>query len=207
MLKLITEGGPLMYPLVLCSLISLTLIIERSIFWFRINKNRNKQLLEEIFNVAQKGDFNRVAQLSKDSGDYVIKIIRRAVTGNNGNGSPIEKTLEIGAYEEVNRMKKYMAAMDTIITLAPLLGIAGTVVGIIISFNILGGSLTENPKAITGGIAQALITTAAGLIIAIVTLVPYNYFLTRVDKATQNMESYLTNFQLLYEKKQNNPDS
>lgn len=201
MLKLITEGGPLMYPLVLCSLISLTLIIERIIFWGRINRNKNKDLLHEIIKQAQKGDINQVKKLSEGSKDYIINIIRKSV--NDSNGAPVEKTLEIGAYEEINRMKKYMAALDTIITLAPLIGIAGTVVGIIVSFNILGGSITENPKAITGGIAQALITTAAGLIIAIVTLVPYNYFLTRVDKATQNMESYLTNFQMMYEKNRN----
>lgn len=201
MLKLITEGGPLMYPLVLCSLISLTLIIERAIFWTRINSRKDKGLLHEIIKQAQKGDFEKVKTLSEGSEDYVINIIRKSVS--NGNGAPVGKTLEIGAYEEVNGMKKYMAALDTIITLAPLLGIAGTVVGIIISFNILGGSITENPKAITGGIAQALITTAAGLIIAIVTLVPYNYFLTRIDKATQNMESYLTNFQMMYEKHKN----
>lgn len=198
MLKLITEGGPLMYPLIACSLISLTIIIERAIFWTRINRNKDNELLHEILKEAQQGDFNKVEKISNDSEDYVISIIRKAIT--NSNGAPIEKNLEIGAYEEVNRMKKYMAALDTIITLAPLLGIAGTVVGIIISFNILGGSITENPRAITGGIAQALITTAAGLIIAIITLVPYNYFLTRVDKATQNMESYLTNFQMLYDK-------
>lgn len=201
MLKLITEGGPLMYPLVACSLISMTLIIERAIFWLRINRNRNKELLHQILELAQKGNFNKAEELSRDSADYIIGIIRKSLS--NGNGAPVAKTLEIGAYEEVNGMKKYMAALDTIITLAPLLGIAGTVVGIIISFNILGGSITENPKAITGGIAQALITTAAGLIIAIVTLVPYNYFLTRIDKATQNMESYLTNFQMMYEKHRN----
>lgn len=157
--------------------------------------------MHEIIKQAQKGDINQVKKLSEGSKDYIINIIRKSV--NDSNGAPVEKTLEIGAYEEINRMKKYMAALDTIITLAPLIGIAGTVVGIIVSFNILGGSITENPKAITGGIAQALITTAAGLIIAIVTLVPYNYFLTRVDKATQNMESYLTNFQMMYEKNRN----
>lgn len=198
MLNLITEGGPLMYPLILCSFISLTLIIERAIFWTRINKRRNKKLLKDIILLAEKGNFNEIIKLAQKSNDYVIEIIRKALA--NGNGSPIGKTLEMNAIEETNRMKKYMAALDTIITLAPLIGIAGTVVGIIVSFNILGGTVTEDPRAITGGIAQALITTAAGLIIAIITLVPYNYFLTRIDHATQNMERYLTSFQMMYEK-------
>jgi biopolymer transport protein ExbB len=98
------------------------------------------------------------------------------------------------------------------ITVAPLLGILGTVVGIIESFEILGSSGINTPKAVTGGIAQALITTASGLAIAIITVFPYNYFNSRIEQAIRIIEKYATSFEIVYEdmiapsdKKEGNP--
>ncbi len=106
--------------------------------------------------------------------------------------------LEMAADDEIDKMKKGMAILDTIITMAPLLGILGTVTGIIISFDFLGKAGVEDPKAVTGGIAQALITTATGLTVALATIVPYNYFIVRLERAARNIEKCTTSFEIYH---------
>jgi biopolymer transport protein ExbB len=108
--------------------------------------------------------------------------------------------MESAAAEEIKRMHKYMGVIDTMITVAPLLGIFGTVIGIILSFEALGSAGIEHPQAVTAGIAQALITTAAGLGIAILSVFPYNYFNSRVENAALAIEKYATSLEIVYEK-------
>ena len=110
------------------------------------------------------------------------------------------KAMESAAAEEVKRMRRYMGILDTMITVAPLLGIFGTVIGIIISFEALGSAGIEHPQAVTAGIAQALITTASGLGIAILSVFPYNYFNSRVENAALAIEKYATSLEIVYEK-------
>ena len=112
----------------------------------------------------------------------------------------MRESIEIAAEDEMERMKQGLNVLDTIITLAPLLGILGTVLGIISSFELLGDSGIEDPKAVTGGIAQALITTAAGLSIALVTLVPFNYFVAKVNKAAKEINKMTARFEAAYQK-------
>ena len=97
-------------------------------------------------------------------------------------------------------MKHGLNVLDTIITMAPLLGILGTVLGIIQSFDLLGQSGIQDPKAVTGGIAQALITTAAGLSVALVTLVPFNILVSRVQRATRLLENVTTQLEIAHRK-------
>ena len=102
--------------------------------------------------------------------------------------------------DEIKRMRRYLGVLDTMITVAPLLGIFGTVIGIINSFELLGSGGIEHPQAVTAGIAQALITTAAGLGIAIFSVFPYNYFSSRVENAILAIEKYATSLEIVYEK-------
>ena len=110
------------------------------------------------------------------------------------------KAMETAATDEIDRMRRHLPILDTIITVSPLLGIFGTVIGIILSFEILGSVGIEEPQAVTAGIAQALITTASGLGIAILSLFPYNYFNSRVEKAAAYIEKYATSLEIVYEK-------
>jgi biopolymer transport protein ExbB len=112
----------------------------------------------------------------------------------------LSKAMESAAADEVHRMGRFMGLLDTMITVAPLLGILGTVTGIIDSFNMLDTRGLEQPQAVTAGIAEALITTAAGLIIAIATLVPFNMFNARIERAARTIEKYATSFEIVYEK-------
>jgi biopolymer transport protein ExbB len=127
--------------------------------------------------------------------DYAVKVL---VCGLVHRDYSLSKAMEMAAMDEVKRMRRYLPVLDTIITAAPLLGILGTVIGIIHSFDMLGTAGIQDPQAVTSGIAQALITTAAGLVIAILTLFPYNYFMTKVEKAGARIEKYATSLEIVY---------
>ncbi|MBW2603293.1 MAG: MotA/TolQ/ExbB proton channel family protein [Deltaproteobacteria bacterium] len=197
MLDIFINGGPVMYPLLACSIIVMTVIIERFFFWIGINKNRNKKLLDEVLDLCRAGDWESVRVKTQGSKDYIIKIL---VTGILHRDFSMAKAMESAAAEEIKRMQKYMSVIDTMITVTPLLGIFGTVIGIILSFEVLGTTGIEHPELVTAGIAQALITTASGLGIAILSVFPYNFFNSRIEKAALDIEKYATSLEIVYEK-------
>lgn len=197
MMEFFKRGGPVMYPLLLCSIIAMTVVIERILFWIREARNRDRNLLDAIMEQIGEGNDDRALAKGKDSKDSIIRVI---CYGLEHHAVSRVTALEMAAGEAIDRMKRGMPVLDTIITMAPLLGILGTVTGIISSFDLLGQSGIEDPKAVSGGIAEALITTAAGLVIAIGTLVPYNYMLARVERAVRDMEKYITTLEILCQK-------
>jgi biopolymer transport protein ExbB len=197
MVELFIKGGPVMYPLLACSVIALTVIIERLFFWIREDMRRDQPLVDEVLELCREGDWERVREKVAGSKDYVIRVL---VTGILHREFSMVKAMEAAGAEKVREMRRYMAALDTMITVAPLLGIFGTVIGIITSFDLLGTSGIEHPQAVTAGIAQALITTAAGLGIAILSVFPYNYFNSRVENAVLAIEKYGTSLEIVFEK-------
>ena len=197
MMVLFEKGGPVMYPLLVCSVIAMTVVIERMLFWLREDMRRDHSLVDRVLSLCQKGDWNGVRAMVGDSRDYVIRIL---VTGILHREFSMIKAMESAAAEELKRMRRFMAVLDTMITVAPLLGIFGTVLGIISSFDLLGSAGIEHPQAVTAGIAQALITTAAGLAIAILSVFPYNYFNARVENPAMSIEKYATSLEIVYEK-------
>ncbi len=197
MLELFHKGGMLMYPLLLCSFISLTITIERMIFWLREKRKSNATLIEKMLREVEKGNFAGALSMAKDDRDAIGRIIAYGLAHRDIS---MENSLELAAKDELDKMKRGLFLLDTIITISPLIGILGTVLGIIHSFDFLGVSGAEDPKAVTSGIAQALITTAAGLSVAIGTLIPYNYFSNRFQQATRKMEKYITSLEILYQK-------
>jgi biopolymer transport protein ExbB len=200
MLDYFYQGGSVMYPLLFCSLVSLTIIIERSIFWIREKRRRDRPSLDKFMSTVEGRDFEKARGIAQHSKDFVIRVM---VCGILHREFSLRDALRMSADEELARMRRYLPILDTMITLSPLLGILGTVIGIIHSFHMLGTLGVENPRMITVGIAQALITTAFGLIIAIFSLIPYNYFLTRVEKAALEVEQYGTNLEIILEKSKN----
>jgi len=200
MIEYFFKGGPVMYPLLLCSVVSLTVIIERVIFWIREEKNRDRTLLNELMSLVEKGQFDEAKKRTLKARDYVIRTMVCGVVHRNFS---LRDALQMSADEEIARMRRHLPILDTMITLSPLLGILGTVTGIIYSFNMLGTVGAEHPQLITVGIAQALITTAFGLTIAILSLIPYNYFVSKIEKAALEMEKYGTNLEIIFERKRN----
>lgn len=198
MIDIFLSGGPVMYPLLACSVIVVTVIIERLMFWNRIDRERDRASVDDILELSRKGDWEAVRRRAEYSKDYIVRIL---VSGILHRKFSMIKAMEAAAADEIKRMRQYMTIMDTMITVAPLLGIFGTVIGIITSFDVLGTTGIEHPEAVTAGIAQALITTATGLGIAILTVFPFNYFNTRVEDAAQIIEKYATSLEIVYEKR------
>jgi biopolymer transport protein ExbB len=190
MIDLFMKGGPIMYPLLLCSIIALTVIIERTIFWIGEDYRRDQALVNEVLSLAEWGNWEGVRAKIGNSKDFIIRIL---VAGILHREFSLAKAMETAASDELDRMRRYLPILDTIITVSPLLGIFGTVIGIILSFEMLGSTGIEEPQAVTDGIAQALITTASGLGIAILSLFPFNYFNSRIEK-------YATSLEIVYEK-------
>ncbi len=191
------NGGPVMYPLLACSLLVMTVIIERCIFWAKIEVERNRPLVDDVMELCRCGDWDAVRQKTKGCKDFVVRIM---VSGILHRDFSMLKAMEAAAADEVQRMRRFMGVLDTMITVAPLLGIFGTVLGIITSFEMLGSTGIDNPKAVTAGVAQALITTATGLGIAILSVFPYNYFNAKVERAALDIEKYATSLEIVYEK-------
>ena len=197
MIDVFLKGGPIMYPLLICSIIALTVIIERMIFWIVEDHRRDQALVNDVLSLAERGDWEAVRTTIGDSKDFALRIL---VAGILHKEFSMAKAMETAATDEIDRMRQHLPILDTIITVSPLLGIFGTVIGIILSFEILGSAGIEEPQAVTAGIAQALITTASGLGIAILSLFPYNYFNSRVEKAAAYIEKYATSLEIVYEK-------
>ncbi len=186
-----------MYPLIICSFISLMVIIERMIFWIKIEIRRDKKLVFKVLDLSRDGDWDSIRSLVQNSKNHIVRIL---IIGIVHREFSMIKAMESAAADEVKKMQRFMGVLDTIIMVAPLLGILGTVVGIISSFDMLGEMGIGDPRAVTGGIAQALISTASGLTIAIVTVFPFNYFNSRIDYAVLAIEKYATSLEIVYEK-------
>ncbi|MFP3928138.1 MAG: MotA/TolQ/ExbB proton channel family protein [Desulfobacteraceae bacterium] len=197
MLEFFYRGGPVMIPLLGCSLVALTVIIERTLFWVMEDMRRDPHLVDRVLELCRKGDWEGVRLAVSRSKDYIVRIL---VSGILHREFSMAKAMETAAADEMERMRRYLVVLDTMITVAPLLGIFGTVLGIISSFDLLGRSGIQDPSAVTGGIAQALITTASGLGIAILSVFPYNYFNARAEKAALAVEKYATSLEIVYEK-------
>ena len=183
-----------MYLLLLCSLTAVTVVVERFIFWFKESRKRDEGLIQKIIKCVQNNDYSAAYLAGKDSDDFVVKMLISGITHREYS---LSSSLELASGTEVKRMSQFLPAMNTIITLSPLLGIFGTVIGIIKSFEVLGSLGIANPQLVTGGIAEALITTASGLAIAMPTLLAYNYFLGKVDDAMAQMEEYGTSLEIV----------
>lgn len=197
MFELMIKGGPVMWPLLACSIVTLAVVFERLLFWLLVSRRKNQKLINRIFTLTEDGDFDTAIKEGQASPCLVCSILTDGLSHRNYGLGP---SLEAAAMHEIEKMKNHLSVLDTIITLAPLLGILGTVSGIIVSFDLLGSAGIEDPKAVTGGIAQALLTTAAGLAIAIVALLPYNALTRKVEKVTRYLEQLVTFYEVTVQK-------
>jgi len=195
--EIIQHGGPVMWPLLACSLVVSIVIVERAWYWLALGRHRDRDLLDEVLTIAENGDWQLIRQRTKGCADHVVRMVNVGILHRDYD---MAKAMEAQAQDTINKMNKGMAILDTMITVAPLLGIFGTVLGIISSFKMLGTAGIADPKLVTAGIAQALITTAAGLGISIFTVFPYNYFRSRIEQSGYVMEKYATSLEVVYDK-------
>ncbi len=190
MVAILMKGGIVMIPLLASSLISLTVILERLYFWRRL---RAREVSATILALASEGKREDALRVASSSRHPVARVL---LAGLHYQGRAPRTAMEAAAQAERRHLQRSLPVLDTIITLAPLLGLLGTITGMISAFGIVSEAGLGQPHAITGGVAEALIATATGLFIAIMTLIPYNYFRAKVERLTDFMEEQATRLEL-----------
>ena len=189
----IHKGGPIMYPILVVSLFAVVVFVERLFWWTRLAAKRDAKRLEAVYEALEAGNLPEAITKSKDSTDPILRMIHH---GLHHRHSSMQGALEVAAGQELRGAGRFLGAMDTIVTLAPLLGLLGTVTGIMGSFSSIGSAELAVEK-VTGGIGEALIATAAGLGIAIGTLVPMNYYHSRLAALKFDLEAAANNVLIL----------
>ena len=183
-------GVILMWPLLACSIISLSIIFERFWFWNKLNIKKDSQIVSQILSDLKKNDFIEPKKIT----GLISSMIFAGIYAPPGERS---KSMEVMALESLAKIRRGMGVLETIITIAPMLGIMGTILGIITSFNISRNTGINDPSVVMTGIGEALITTVAGLAITVVTIFPYNYFTSRLEEVQDLMEIYSTKLEII----------
>ena len=189
------QGGPVMWPILLVSIVALTVVIERVFWWGGRWMRRDPKRIEKVFTAIENNDVAEASRLSRDSRDPVLRMIWN---GLNHQHASLQGALQVAAGIEIKRAGRFLVVMDTLVTLAPLLGLLGTVTGLIKAFGALGNEEIA-VVAVTGGIAEALIATACGLGIAIFSLIPFNFFTSRVSNLEFELQTAATNLEVMLE--------
>lgn len=188
------RGGPVMWPLLATSLVTVAVVVERLLFLLSERSRRDPPSVEGAFQLAEAGKIDAAAEAAASSRDFVARVL---AFGLRHHDASFSNALLRAANRELKRFNRGLSTLDTVITLAPLLGLFGTVTGMIHAFGLLGNQELSAPAAITGGIAQALIATAFGLGIAILALIPFNYLNARQEEARLEIEDAASRLELL----------
>ena len=187
------KGGPIMWPILVTSLVALTVVLERLVWWFRQKTLRQSSKLEKTFGLIENGDLKEASEQARTSQDPRLRTLWH---GLNHHHTTMQSALQVASGLEIQRASRFLGVMDTIITLAPLLGLLGTVTGIMGAFNAVGQNGLD-PESVSAGIGEALIATACGLSIAMCTLIPYNWFSSKVEHLKFELETAATNLEVM----------
>src|ERR1700756_2834267 len=187
------KGGIIMYPLVAVLVIAIAVILERLVWWIVQTAQRDPGKLDKVYAALEQGNVPAPINIARGSKDPLVRTVWH---GLNHVHASVEGALQVAYGVEIQRAGRFMSVMDTTITLAPLLGLLGTVTGIMGSFNFVGNADLA-PTKVSGGIAEALIATACGLGIAIFTLIFFNFFNAKVARLQFELESTSNNVILM----------
>ena len=184
----IFDGGILMWPILACSIVALAITIER--FWsLRRASIDTRDFMDTMRTILRQNRFQDAIDVCDETDGPVARIMKAGLLKHNRSKEDIREAIEDAGHLEIPRLERYMSALATVANIAPLLGLLGTVTGMISAFaQIQHKEGLVNPADLAGGINSALVTTAAGLSIAIPTLVAYNYFVSRVENMILEME-------------------
>lgn len=196
MLQLLIKGGPLMVPLVFCSVLALAIIIEKFIT-LRLIENRSDRFIRKtrsIINGSEGNKIEKVLALCEMTSSPLSRILKAGIDRKDRSREELKEAIGDAGSSEIPYLEKHLKILGTIVTVAPLIGLLGTVMGMIKAFNVIALQGTGEPGALAGGISEALITTAVGLSIAIPSLIFYNYFMHRTDKIVRQFEKISSEF-------------
>jgi biopolymer transport protein ExbB len=192
MWQILKSGGWVMIPLLLCSLTTVTIVVERWWFFRRITPTHQADALLQF---VKEGKIDEAMEIAGVAEYPVVKVLGAGM--KQRRGAAVDRAMEAAGRTEIAIMKRGLPVLETIVTISPMLGLLGTVLGIMSSFRIMSLVSGEvQTGAVIGGVAEALVSTAAGIIVAVATLVPYNYFLVRIEKEAGIIEQYATDLEM-----------
>jgi biopolymer transport protein ExbB len=195
MLDLVVKAGPVMYPIILCSIVAFAIVIER-IYHLHRAKIDTRKFMDEIANVLRRNKIMEAIEICDKTPGPIAHILKAGILKHDRPKHEIKEAIEEAGLYEVPRMEKNLTALSTIAHISPLLGLLGTVVGMVGCFQVIQQKSTSlnpvSPGDLAGGIWQALITTVAGLVVAIPVYVAYNYLVSRVNHLVLDMERSAT---------------
>jgi biopolymer transport protein ExbB len=197
-MDLFIMGKEIMWPMILVSFVMITVVVERLLFIIRENASREPEVVEKMLEAVERRDIEGALAIGRKSKDFLAKILVYSLTNREYSMS---NAFIRASGQELTRFQQGMATLDTCITAAPLLGLLGTVTGMMRTFGALGtGDVSGSTGAITGGVAEALIATAMGLAVAVTGLLPYNYLNARSEQAKQEVADVSHALEILIKK-------
>lgn len=195
MWEMIQKGGPMMYLIILCSVIAFGIVIERM---YNLNKARidANRFMDEIINVLKRNKIIEAIEMCNKVPGPIAHIVKAGILKHDRSKAEIKEAVEEAAQLEIPRLEKHMPVLATIAHISPLMGLLGTVTGMIKSFQVIQqkalAMVPVNPGDLAGGIWEALLATLAGLSVAIPTYVAYNYLTSQIDNLVYDMEHSAT---------------
>ncbi|MEM1238283.1 MAG: MotA/TolQ/ExbB proton channel family protein [Cyanobacteria bacterium P01_H01_bin.26] len=197
--EIFQAGGIVMWPLVFFSLVAIALSIERLVFWTRINRNQRK-IVKKVLATYRRTPIDVFNILQKNIHLPISRIFLEALELEKASPSQFRLALESATQAELPLLKRFNTIFQTIITVSPLLGLLGTILGLIRSFDAIEiGGIGANAEMVTGGISEALVSTAAGMVVAIFTLLFANLFRGLYKRQIALLQEHGGQLELLYE--------
>ena len=201
-MDLFMAGKEIMWPILLLSFVAITVVVERVLFIVRENGTREPDVVEKMLESVERRDIEGALAVGRKSKDFIARILVYSLSNREYS---LSNAFVRATGQELTRFAQGLATLDTSITAAPLLGLLGTVTGMMRTFGALGGGdIGGAMGAITGGVAEALIATMCGLAIAIMGLFPYNYLNARTEQAKQDVSDASHALEILLKKSETN---
>ncbi|MCG8617369.1 MAG: MotA/TolQ/ExbB proton channel family protein [Desulfobacterales bacterium] len=188
-MELIAKGGILVIPILICSVMVLAIFVERMIR-FTVNRNRGKEIENRVADLIISGDKVRARELSRQSNSPMGRVLDRAMGAEDLDRETLETVIINATDQEVRHLSAYLQTLATIGNIAPLLGLLGTIIGMIKAFMVIqemGGKV--NAAVLAGGIWEAMLTTALGLAVALPTMLAHSYLVSRVDRYEARLQN------------------
>lgn len=196
MLQTLKSGGILMIPIIICGVIATFIIIERCIYFYNLKKKDN-ELMKDIDDSLRSGNYDAVVVAATQTKTPLSQVIKKAMECRNYKEEDLKEIVETEMDYVVPQFEHLLTALGTIANISTLLGLLGTVTGNIKAFGVLGaGGSMGDPAILAGAIAEALVTTVAGLSVSIPSLIFHNYFINQVNHRIVEMESKVTTVML-----------
>jgi biopolymer transport protein ExbB len=189
MLELFQMGGALMYPILICSIIALAIFLDR-VWTYQSLKRSSAPLFNEVVRLVRAGQCEQALQLCQQQGTPMGRILQVPLRHQGASRAHLKTLAEEVGHRETAALERYLGLLGTIATISPLLGLLGTVLGMIRAFTVIASEGVGTPATLGGGISEALLTTAAGLSVAVPTILLHKYLSSRVDNSILEMEEY-----------------